>query len=279
VTQLKVAARSAMRACATAVGSTRIGSVLIESTLESAMRRTRSVSHRGTRLLFSVPNRLNQVRVQTFSTKEPETLAWIDSIPEGATVWDIGANVGLYSCYAAKARRCRVIAFEPSVFNVELLARNVALNTLCDRVTIFPLPLFQNLVESTLNMTTTAWGGALSSFGTSLGFDGREMAKVFEVRTIGLSMDECVAKLNLAPPQYVKMDVDGIENLILRGGTETLRGVRSISIEINDAFAAQASDCSGLLASAGLHLMSKAHSEMIDSNPKFNMTFNQVWVR
>ena len=277
--QLKSAARSALRACAATLGSTRVGSVLIESALESAMLRTQAVAHGATRLRFTVPNRLNEVRVRTFSTKEPETLQWIDSIPQGATLWDVGANVGLYSCYAAKARGCRVIAFEPSVFNVELLARNVALNALSDQVTIFPLPLFQTLVESTLNMTMTTWGGALSSFGTTLGFDGQEMSKVFEFRTIGLSMDQCVARLGLAPPQYLKMDVDGIEHLILAGGTETLRGVRSISIEVNDAFTAQAAECSRLLAAAGLRCVSKAHSQMIDANARFNRTFNQVWAR
>jgi FkbM family methyltransferase len=276
---LKAAARSALHSCTAALGGTRIGSVLLESALAGAMQRTQSVEHGGMRLQFTVPNRLNEVRVRTFATKEPETLDWIDTIPQGATLWDIGANVGLYSCYAAKARRCRVIAFEPSVFNVELLARNVALNSLSESVTIFPLPLFQTLVESTLNMTTTAWGGALSSFGTTLGFDGREMAKVFEFRTIGLAMDQCVTRLGLPPPQYVKMDVDGIEHLILVGGAETLRGVHSISIEVNDAFTAQAAECSRLLVAAGLRCVSKAHSQMIDDNPQFNRTFNQVWTR
>ena len=105
------------------------------------------------------------------------------------------------------------------------------------------------------------------------------MAKVFEFRTIGLSMDQCISRLGLAAPQYLKMDVDGIENLILRGGAEALRGVQSVSIEINDAFTAQATDCSSLLAASGLHFASKAHSPMIEANPQFNMTFNQVWTR
>ena len=57
-------------------------------------------------------------------------------MPEGSVVWDIGANVGLYSCYAAKHRGCRVFAFEPYVFNLEILARNIYLNQLSERVTI-----------------------------------------------------------------------------------------------------------------------------------------------
>src|SRR6185437_4913944 len=96
--------------------------------IEGAMSSCTTVSHGGISLRLATPNWLADWRVNTFATKEPETLDWIDSLPEGAVLWDIGANVGLYSVYAAKARRCRVWAFEPSVFNVELLARNIFLN-------------------------------------------------------------------------------------------------------------------------------------------------------
>jgi FkbM family methyltransferase len=58
-------------------------------------------------------------------------------MPRGSVLWDIGANVGLYSCYAVKARDCRVFAFEPSVFNLELLARNIFLNGIADQATMF----------------------------------------------------------------------------------------------------------------------------------------------
>ena len=89
-------------------------SLVFSLTIHGAMSRSRAVRHHGTQLTFAVPNRLNRFRIDTFSTKEPETLDWIDAIQEGSVLWDIGANVGLYSCYAAKARRCRVVAFEPS---------------------------------------------------------------------------------------------------------------------------------------------------------------------
>lgn len=275
----KAAIKSALRTLSTTVAGTRIGRVLLEEIVDTAMVRTHIVSHRGVELAFAVPNRLTHFRITTFATKEPETLAWIEAIPQGSVLWDIGANVGLYSCYAAKARNCRVIAFEPSVFNLELLARNVYLNRLTGQVTVAPLPLCEHVADSTLNMTTTQWGGALSSFGVEYGFDGEVLEKVFEFRTIGLSGDEFVTKLGVPYPDYVKMDVDGIEHLILRGAREVLKRARSIQIEINDAFATQAQESRCLLEASGLRLVSKSHSEMIQGSRAFNRTFNQVWAR
>jgi FkbM family methyltransferase len=265
--------------CAAAFGKTRVGRVVSEQVVEASMRRTRNVTHRGTELTFCVPNGLNHFRVQTFSSKEPETLEWIESIPEGSVLWDVGANIGLYSCYAAKARRCRVIAFEPSVFNLELLARNILLNRLTDKITIMSLPLSEVLAENTLNLTTTSWGGALSAFGVTHGFDGREIDKVFEFRALGLSMDDAVNKLGLPRPDYIKLDVDGIEHMILRGGREVLAGVLGVSVEINDGFEIQAAECRRLLESSGLRLVSKAHSDVIEKNAAFDATFNQAWAR
>ncbi len=277
--RVKDAARSQLRSCAIVVGTTRLGRAVFEQIVNSSMNRTRNVSHAGIDLVFAVPNSLNALRAATFSTKEPETLAWIDAIAVDSVLWDVGANIGLYSCYAAKARHCRIIAFEPSVFNLELLARNVFLNRVTDRVTIVSLPLFERIAESTLNMTSIEWGGALSTFGAGHGFDGKVLSKVFEFRTIGLSMDECVKKLGVPFPDYIKMDVDGIEHLILRGGKEVLRRVRGVSVEINDAFTEQAEESRRVLEEAGLRFVSKAHSQMIEDNPSFNQTFNQLWVR
>lgn len=248
--------------------------------IDTTMARTQTVAHRGTKLTFSTPNALNQFRADTFSTKEPETLEWIDKFPQGCVVWDIGANVGLYSCYAAKARGCRVFAFEPSVFNLEILARNIFLNDLTDRVTIVPLPLSEGLALSTLKMTTTQWGGALSTFGESYGHDGEPIGKVFEFPTIGLSMVDAATLLKIPQPDFIKMDVDGIEHLILKGGLAVLRGIKEASIEINDQFQTQSVEARKYLEEAGLVFKEKKHADYFDlhSGPTKH-TFNQIWVR
>lgn len=262
------------------LGKTQMGNYLFETVLKRSMSFTRAVEHQGIRLRFSVPNNLNRWRIDTFSNKEPETLEWIDSLPKGAVVWDVGANVGLYSCYAGKARNCRVFAFEPSVFNLELLARNIFLNGLGDRVTIVPLPLSDRISVNAMKMTSTEWGGALSTFGKDFGWDGKKISQVFEFSTIGISMEDAVRYLLIPAPEYIKVDVDGLEHFILKGGAQVLTKVNGILIEVNDDFHEQAENCHRLLTEAGLVMREKRQSDMMaDSAAGFASAYNQIWVR
>lgn len=260
------------------MGATAAGRYLFGRITANAMALTRTVEHRRVSLTFAVPNELALARAVTFSSKEPETLEWIESIPQGATLWDIGANVGLYTCYAAKARGCRVLAFEPSVFNLELLARNIFLNGLMDKIVIIPLPLSESLGVSRLNMTSTDWGGAMSTFGEAYGHDGRAMRKIFEFPTVGLSMVDAASLLKIPQPDYIKMDVDGIEHLILKGGGAVLRGVKGVLIEINDEFAAQAGGAAECLRQAGFVLKEKKRADFHQTGAAEH-TYNQIWAR
>lgn len=275
---IKKVLKSGIRFAVNVAMQSTIGRYSIDQVLDLALSRSKTVQHQGLALTFAVPNKINLFRVDSFSIKEPETLEWIDAIPQGSVLWDIGANIGLYTCYAAKARGCRVFAFEPSIFNLELLARNISLNGLTREATIIPLPLTDALTISTLNMTTTEWGGAMSTFDQSYTHDGSMLKKVFEFRTIGLSMDEAVALLRNAQPDYIKMDVDGIEHLILKGGAGVLRSIKGVLIEINDEFEQQSVDSTRYLREAGLVLKAKRHADMFDQSPYRN-SYNQIWHR
>jgi FkbM family methyltransferase len=261
--------------------TTRVGRAIFRQILCNAMQATKKVVHNKVELFFAIPNRLNEFRVDTFSTKEPETLEWIDSIPSKSILWDIGANIGLYSCYAAKAKDCRVFSFEPSVFNLELLARNIHLNNLSDKVVIIPLPLSNNLALNTLKMTTTELGGALSTFGEDYGWDGLTLNSVFSFQTLGLTADDFVKLLGFEYPNYLKIDVDGIEHLVLSGGREVLEQVDSVLIEVNDNFFEQSVRCQKILSESGLVLKAKRHSEMFNPVDSFGggVVWNQIWSR
>lgn len=146
-----------------------VGRYFHNQIVSTAMGQTLEISYGSLYLTLAVPNQLCHWRAKTFSTKEPETLEWIEGLPEGSLLWNVGANVGLYSVYAARQRNCRVWAFEPSVFNLELLARNVFLNGVINSVCIVPLALSDGLGSSQLHMTSTEWGGSPPSVRTTAG--------------------------------------------------------------------------------------------------------------
>ena len=103
-----------------------IGRRVKEIIFRSAFNNTIKICHKEVSLIFSVPNNWALSRATTFSSKEPDTLNWIDSFDPDVVFWDVGANIGLYSIYTAlKKKNSTVISFEPSVFNLELLARNI----------------------------------------------------------------------------------------------------------------------------------------------------------
>jgi FkbM family methyltransferase len=245
------------------------------------MQSTLLVKHKNVSLKLSTPNQLTRYRAVSFSDKEPETLEWIDSFRHGSVFWDIGANIGTYSCYAAKSRNCKVIAFEPSVFNLELLARNIFLNNLTQKITIMTLPLSDKLQTSKFSMTSLEWGGALSTFGEDYGWDGSKINDVFQFQTIGLSADEAFNFFQLPLPNHIKIDVDGIEHLILTGAKNVIAVVESVLIEINDDFMVQSEACSNLLLEAGLFMKEKRHSEIFEGVDSFGRgkVYNQIWIR
>lgn len=249
-----------------------IGKYIYQQIVDAAMDRKMVVSYRALRMTFAAPNWLNQYRVSTFATKEPETLEWIESIPKGSVLWDIGANIGLYSIYAARARNCRVFAFEPSVFNLELLARNIFLNCLQSQIIIVPIALSDKVGASLFKMSNTDWGGALSTFGQDFDQNGVTLKNIFEYQTLGVSMADAVTLLGIQQPQFIKIDVDGIEHFILRGGNDVLSKVESVLIEINDNFPEQAEESARHLKNAGLSLRKKCDLGVANQ-------YNQWWIR
>ena len=95
-------------------------------------------------------------------------------------------------------------------------------------------------------------------------------------------MDDAVAHLNLPLPNFIKMDVDGLEHLILLGGEKVLSQVESVLIEVNDNFIEQADGVDKILTNAGLKLVDKKLSLeefSQDANIQAQAAFNQIWKR
>ena len=228
-----------------------------------------TVRHGDVVLKLAHPNPQIRSRNNTFSSKEPETLSWIDSFAPKDVLWDVGANVGLYSVYAG-LRGVIVYAFEPSVFNLEFLARNIHANSVTDAVGVIPIAVGTQYVKlEELHLPSTAWGDSQNTITPDLTHKSQTVPteRPFAVtyRTVGVPLDEIAAMFKILPPTHLKIDVDGIEATILETGPRLLTEIQSVLVEVplnTDA----ASRITQSLTRAGLR-HSSTHRQ------------NQIWCR
>lgn len=221
--------------------------------------RTLDVEHENSsgekvKLLFSCVGALDEFRANTFSEKEPETLEWIDKNIDRGDFLDIGANVGLYSIYFAKQSAHRVIAFEPSVFNLQNLVKNICLNSVNEKVSVFPFPLFSETSHQVLCLASDVVGGANNNFGVQPHHETAADGKSLSYPTIGFSLDN-IWKDGLlgGVPASIKIDVDGVEHLILRGAKRLLseNDCRAILVEVDKTIPGQSTAIQKILSSVG----------------------------
>lgn len=243
----------------------------------------------GQNVSFFVPNHLTKRRVETFFSKEPETLEWIDSFKWGGgdkkiIFWDIGGNIGLYSIYAAlKYQNIDVTTFEPSTSNLQTLSRNISINKLNEKIKIFQLPL-TNKDNSFLMMKESKFeeGGSMNVFGENFGYEGNKFIEKNSYKIYGTSINYLLNKKILETPDYIKIDVDGIEHLILLGADKHLqnKNIKSLSIEINDQFTEQHDQILNLMKINNFKILhKKKNGELFDKDNKFSGIFNYVFIR
>ncbi|HYL33478.1 MAG TPA: FkbM family methyltransferase [Stellaceae bacterium] len=219
-------------------------------------------------------------RALSLLTKEPETIEWIDSFSDGDTFWDVGANVGVYSLYAAINRRIRVLAFEPSAANYFLLNRNIELNKLDGIVQGLCVAFSDDDRIDALNMLSTGLGGALSSFGEPIDPFGKTFSARFRQGAIGFSIDAFIDHFRPTFPNHLKIDVDGIEDRIIAGAQRTLADgrLKSLSIELDSGRVEYTNSVVARVERAGLLLMARRHSDMIESG-EYKSIFNYQFRR
>lgn len=194
-----------------------------------------TVEHDGVTMRFVTPSMLTLWRVQSIRTKEPWTLEWIAGFGAGDILLDCGANVGMYTVWAAMTRGARVYAFEPESQNYAILNRNIVLNGIASSATAYCAGLADRSGLSVLHMADMRVGGSCHSLGEALDFAHRPMQAQFVQGSIAATLDELVASGALPVPNHIKIDVDGFEPKVIAGARATLAkpAVRSLLIETN----------------------------------------------
>lgn len=230
-------------------------------------------------LLFACPSRFVLWRAETLLTKEPETIAWIDSFQKGETLFDIGANVGLYSLYAA-LRGITCVAFEPESQNYALLNRNIYLNSFGAKITALNMAVNSTSSIGFLNLKDFLPGSALNNFGAAVDYQKNAFKPAFKQGVISVSLDDLVSRYGLEVPTHIKIDVDGIERDVIAGAMATLANpkVKSVQIELNIALKEDL-EIKAILENSGFSCVNRHHAPRFDEGSfkqLYNFTFRRL---
>jgi FkbM family methyltransferase len=192
-----------------------------------------------------------------FLKREPETLAWIDAFVAPCIFWDIGANIGAYSLYAALHPGVSVLAFEPGAASYAALCENIDTNGRQDAIQAYCVAFSERTILATLNMGDASAGGFPNAFGAERNADGEAVTTVARQAAIGFSIDDFRATFALPAPNYLKLDIDGIEDKVLEGGARTLAdpALRGIMVEMTSGASKRNAGTEAALARAGFRFL------------------------
>jgi FkbM family methyltransferase len=146
-------------------------------------------------------------------------------VKPGAVVWDIGANVGLFSFAAASLAgpEGHIIALEPDAWLVQLLRRSTRRQPARSApVQVIPAAVASDVSIRTLCLAARSRAANyLAEFGTIQTGGAREQQSV-----VALTLDWLLE--SLPHPSVVKIDVEGAEMEVLKGAERLFESVRPV---------------------------------------------------
>lgn len=196
----------------------------------------------GRPMRFATTGSSSRKRLRTLFTKEPITLAWIETFKEGQTLYDVGANIGMYTIYAAVMRKAIVYSFEPEALNYAELNKNIYLNDLQSRVLGYCAALSDVDKADRLLLSDFGLGISYHDFEENSWVEDKAFAHDWFVSKDGRRQQGCIGRRldslvseGLPIPDHIKIDVDGLEHRVVEGMAETLAqpGLKTVLIEIN----------------------------------------------
>lgn len=145
-------------------------------------------------------------------------------------VFDVGANVGFYAApFARKLKKLggHLHCFEPVPGNFARLNDNLQLNDAADVATVHAIGLSDKPGTAQITLREDFAQGSNTGNAAIVIDDGKDA--VFETLPIELStLDAYCEKEKIARLDFIKVDIEGHEDLFFRGGIEAIKKHRPI---------------------------------------------------
>jgi FkbM family methyltransferase len=159
-------------------------------------------------------------------------------VKPGAVVWDVGANLGLFSFAASglAGPSGQVFAVEPDTYLIGILRRSARLkNHHAAPVTVIPCAVTESLSIATFNIAQRA---RASNF--LAGHGASQTGGVRETQSV-LTVDLDWLATQIPAPSVIKIDAEGADLRVLRGAEKLLREKRpTLIFECYDEIAEEA---------------------------------------
>jgi FkbM family methyltransferase len=173
------------------------------------------------------------MRLALHGQYESEIVSFIKPlIPCDRDAIDVGANIGFYSVMLAKRlRNNTVLAIEPTSNACGRLKRNLEFNKAESNVIVF-----QGCASNEEGITeiNTILGKEEYSSIKPISHPGARDERIVTERIQTTTIDSLVRREGLKPG-FIKIDVEGVEHLVIQGATETISKFRPIVLcELND---------------------------------------------
>ena len=157
---------------------------------------------------------------------EPNTVRWFNTGP-GEVVVDIGAHIGRYTLVAAK-NVAKVVAVEPNLANFSLLEENIRLNGFTNVIAL-PLALSDKPGKRRFYLASGA-DTATSSLEPTWKLDPTKHRSSIDASCE--TLDRVADYLRLDKIDWLKIDVEGHEVSVLKGGLDTLKKTKRLILEV-----------------------------------------------
>jgi FkbM family methyltransferase len=170
------------------------------------------------------------------------------------------------------------ITFPKLIFLLEFNNRNKS-----HKIKIFQIPV-GNKKNKFLTMRESAFmeGSALHTFGENFNYEGKKFSSNNSYKIYGTTINYLINQKILDIPDYIKIDVDGIEHEILEGANLYLKNlkIKSLLIELNKDFKKQFNSAMKILSKNKFKLKYQINSSSNSiKKDKFSNTFNFIFKR
>ena len=195
---------------------------------------------RGIDIKMPTVNSKASLIAKTLASREPELYDWVDTyFQENEILFDVGANFGQVSLYAALSLKVKSLAFEPAISTFYVLDRTIYINGQSKRIEAYNIAISNTFSITSIDLANRSAGKAIHSMKDNSPVSlennldslfSNHRANTFNQPCISMNLD-LFSEMRAVKPHHIKIDVDGLEFLILTGSTKCLKQAKTVMVE------------------------------------------------